>query len=312
MDWWYLKLSNIIKIVVRKWVAVFKDNSKNINPNHLQIADTNNKMSLNREIFCDKNRIGRALVTGASSGIGEEYCWQLATNGHNLVMVSTNAEKLEKLAQQIRQKAAVEVEVIAADLSVKNDLDTVIKRIENTDKPIDLLINNAGFAVAQPFVGGDRQREIYALKVMVEAVLLLTHAAVQSMIERKRGAIINVASIAAFTAMGTYAAAKSWVVTFTQSLATELKEYNIAVSALCPGLVKTNFHSVKGLKNVKYFPGFWCTPRKVVEDSLKGIAQNKIIVVPTMKYKIVYVLLKFAPKSIVRKFAGHSRSSTQY
>ena len=277
---------------------MFKDNSKNINPNHLQIADTNNKMSLNREIFCDKNRIGRALVTGASSGIGEEYCWQLATNGHNLVMVSTNA--------------AVEVEVIAADLSVKNDLDTVIKRIENTDKPIDLLINNAGFAVAQPFVGGDRQREMYALKVMVEAVLLLTHAAVQSMIERKRGAIINVASIAAFTAMGTYAAAKSWVVTFTQSLATELKEYNIAVSALCPGLVKTNFHSVKGLKNVKYFPGFWCTPRKVVEDSLKGIAQNKIIVVPTMKYKIVYVLLKFAPKSIVRKFAGHSRSSTQY
>lgn len=283
--------------------------NKKIKPTVKQITDSENKMLTNLEIFDPKTSKGRALITGASSGIGEEFCWQLAAKGHDLVIVARNKEKLETMAEEISQIAGVEVEVLVADLSEDKDIEKVSTRLKDTKKPVDLLVNNAGFAVAQPFVGGQLQRELYALKVLVEAPLRLSHASVEAMIPRGRGAIINVASIAAFSAMGTYASAKSWLVTFTKSLATEVKEHGIYVSALCPGLVKTNFHNAPSIKDARWPKFLWCNSQEVVETALLGLNEGKVIVVPNWKYKIAYMLLKFAPERMVRKFAGHSASA---
>ncbi len=278
-------------------------------PNEIDRVRGENLLNLNRRIFDPKTRIGTALVTGASSGIGEEFCWQIASRGHNVVLVARNEEKLQKLAEDIHQIMGVQTQVIVADLSQQKDIDKVIKRLKDTENPIDLLVNNAGFAIAQPFVDGDLDREIYGLKVLVETTLKLSHAAVHSMKKRKRGAIINVASVAAFSAMGTYASAKSWVVTFTKSLATEVQAHGIYVSALCPGLVRTNFHNAPSIKDARWPKYLWCNVEEVVEDSLEGLNRGKVIVVPNWKYKVAYFLMKFAPEKAVRKFAGHSSSS---
>lgn len=264
--------------------------------------------------FTTPKRIGTALITGASSGIGEEFAWQLASAGHNLVLVARTQEKLQELAQQIHNKLGVNVQVLTADLSKDQDLKLVQERIKDkAQPPIDLLINNAGFAVAQPFVGADIDKELYALKVLVQAPLQLTHTAIEVMRKRNRskcnGAIINVASIAAFSAMGTYASAKSWLATFTKSLATEVTDEKILVTAVCPGLVRTNFHNAPNIKDARWPKFAWCTSQEVVSASLKALNAGKVVVVPTLKYKICYAAMKFAPEFMIRKFAGHSASS---
>lgn len=186
-----------------------------------------------------------ALITGASSGIGLEFAWQLATARTNLVLVARNRERLEKEAAAIRAASGVKVEVLPADLSEPAELAQVAQRLKINEpisadslpgatdgvlaagatvlEPVSLLINNAGFGTAQSLLGGDTEAEIRAINVMVTAVMVLSQAAAEQMVSRGRGAIVNVGSIAALTAMGTYSAAKAWVRTFTEALAVELE-----------------------------------------------------------------------------------------
>ena len=167
--------------------------------------------------------MGTALITGASAGLGLEFAWQLATAKHDVVLVARDADRLEHLASQLRAAAGVRVEVLAADLSVRADVERVADRLRATEHPVGLLVNNAGVGLNQRFVGGDLETEERAIAVMVHAVLVLSHAAAGAMVERGRGAILNVASIAALLASGTYSAHKAWVRTFTEGLAVELK-----------------------------------------------------------------------------------------
>ena len=227
--------------------------------------------------------MGTALITGATAGIGLELAWQLAQAHHDLVLVARDRARLETVAEELRQFAGVGVQILPADLSEPGDLARVAERArvsqpdadlpiavaadagtviaspaaspavlpsdhlhttaEVETRPIDLLVNNAGFAVGQDFVSGSIEQERRALAVMVGAVMELTHAAVPGMVARGHGAVLNVASVTALTAMGTYAAHKAWVRTFTEGLASELRGTGVTATVLNPGLTHTEFHA---------------------------------------------------------------------
>jgi short-subunit dehydrogenase len=249
--------------------------------------------------------MGTALVTGATAGLGLEFAWQLATARHDLVLVARHADRLEEVAARIRAAAGVEVEVLPADLSVHDDVERVARRLratgeEGEPRPVGLLVNNAGFATAQRFVGGDLDTELDALEVMVRAVLVLSHAAAEQMTARGRGAILNVASVAALTAGGTYAAAKAYVRSFTEGLAVELHGTGVTATVLCPGFVRTEFHDRAGLSMGHVPDAGWLSAPRVVGDALADVRRGLVISTPSARYKAASALLRIAPRFAVR------------
>ncbi len=245
-----------------------------------------------------------ALITGASAGLGLEFAWQLATARHDLVLVARDEARLEQLAGQVRAAAGVHVQVLPADLAVPDDVARVAQRLasagDDQQRPVGLLVNNAGFATHQRFVGGDLDVEVAALDVMVRAVLVLSHAAAGQMTTRGRGAILNVASVAALTAGGTYAAAKAWVRTFTEGLAVELDGTGVSATVLCPGFTHTEFHQradidMSGLPDVA-----WLQADRVVATALADVRRGVVISTPSTRYRAASALLRVLPRSAVR------------
>ncbi|QAY63820.1 SDR family NAD(P)-dependent oxidoreductase [Xylanimonas allomyrinae] len=251
--------------------------------------------------------MGTALVTGATAGLGLEFAWQLATARHHLVVVARDEARLESLAAQVRAAAGVEVEVVVADLTVPDDVARVAARLAvtgeeegETRRPVGLLVNNAGFGTSQRFVGGDLDVEVQALDLMVRAVLVLSHAAAGQMTHRGRGAILNVGSVAALTASGTYAAAKAWVRSFTEGLASELRGTGVTATVLSPGLTHTEFHArahadMSGVPEIA-----WLDAPRVVADALADVRRGVVLSTPSLRYKAASALLRVAPRGVVR------------
>ena len=251
--------------------------------------------------------MGTALITGASAGLGLEFAWQLATARHDLVLVSRDAERLERLAAQLRAAAGVRVEVLPADLSVRADVDRVAERLRATTRPVGLLVNNAGYGLHQKFVGGDLAAEEKAFDVMVRAVLVLSHAAADQMSTRGRGAILNVASIASLLASGTYSAHKAWVRAFTEGLAVELRGTGVTATALCPGLVHTEFHQRGGI-DTEAFPSLsFLNPEDVVASALADVRRGAVISTPSLRYKLVAGSARVAPRWAIRAVGRYRR-----
>jgi short-subunit dehydrogenase len=256
--------------------------------------------------------MGTALVTGATAGLGLEFAWQLATARHDLVLVARDVDRLERVAAQLRAAAGVHVEVLPADLSVPDDVAQVAGRLAVTgdedggSRPVGLLVNNAGFATGQPFVGGDLDVELRAVDVMVRAVVQLSHAAAGQMTARGRGAILNVASVAALTAGGSYAAAKAYVRTFTEGLAVELKGTGVSATVLCPGFVRTEFHDRAGIETDSIPEPGWLDAPRVVAEALADVRRGVVISTPSVRYKTASALLRLAPRTAVRAL-GHYR-----
>lgn len=252
--------------------------------------------------------MGTALITGATAGLGLEFAWQLATARHNLVLVARDAARLEKVAQQLRVAAGVEVEVLPADLSVPDDVARVVRRLavvggqpEDADlRPVGLLVNNAGFATSRSFVTGRVSTELRGVDVMVRAVVELTHAAVGQMTQRGRGAILNVASVAALTAGGSYAAAKAYVRSFTEGLAVDLRGTGVTATVLCPGFVHTEFHSRAGMTKTSVPSWAWLDAPEVVAQALADVRRGVVISTPSVRYKAASALLRVAPRWAVR------------
>jgi len=251
--------------------------------------------------------MGTALVTGATAGLGLEFAWQLATARHDLVLVARTQDRLDAVAAQIRAAAGVHVEVLPADLSVPDDVARVAERLAVTGteegerrRPVGLLVNNAGFATAQRFVGGDLDVELRAVDVMVRAVVQLSHAAAGQMTSRGRGAILNVASVAALTAGGTYAAAKAYVRSFTEGLAVELAGTGVTATVLCPGFVRTEFHGRAGL-SMDHVPAVgWLDAPRVVSQALADVRRGVVISTPSLRYKAASAFLRTVPRFAVR------------
>ena len=248
--------------------------------------------------------MGTALVTGATSGLGLEFAWQLAQARHDLVLVARTPERLRQVAEEMRQFAGVQVEVLQADLSQRDELELVAERLREPSKPVGLLVNNAGFGLGQRFVGGDLAREEQALDVMVRAVMVASHAAADAMVRRGRGAILNVSSVAAHNVVGTYAAHKVWVLRFTEGLAVELAGTGVTATALCPGLVHTGFHAAAGIDETQWKDLLWLDAERVVSDGLTAVRRGQVICTPSLRYRSANAILRLAPRWLVRRMAG--------
>ncbi|WP_146904957.1 SDR family NAD(P)-dependent oxidoreductase [Cellulomonas aerilata] len=253
--------------------------------------------------------MGTALITGAGAGLGLEFAWQLATARHDLVLVDRDAERLDRLAGRLRAAAGVHVEVLLADLSVRDDVDRVAERLRSTERPVGLLVNNAGAAAGQRFVSGDLSREEALLDVMVRCVLVLSHAAVEQMTLRGRGAVLNVASVAALITLGTYSAHKAWVRTFTEGLAVELRGMGVTATVVCPGFVRTEFHDRAGI-DMAWLPEVgWLRADDVVAAALAAVRRGAVISTPSLRYRLGSGAARVMPRSVVRAM-GSPRSRT--
>ena len=254
-------------------------------------------------------RFQRALITGASAGIGESFAEQLAAQGADLVLVARRAERLAELAGRLRRLHNVEVEVLPADLADAAQLRTVEERLRDESRPIDLLVNNAGIGETQPFADCPVDSEERTVRVNVLAPTRLCHAAISTMAKHDHGGIINVSSVAgqllAFKNSATYGASKAYISSLSESLRLEAKERRVAVSvtALCPGYVHTDMTADISLPAIA-----WVSREKVVRDALRGVAHNKPIVVPGLLYKAAVIATRLLPKAMVRPFAGDAPS----
>ena len=242
-----------------------------------------------------------ALVTGATSGIGESFTRLLATKGYDLVLVARDKKRLQERAKSLESKFKIKVEVLQADLSVATQLAKVEKRLANPDSPIDVLINNAGFGIKDSFLKSEIADEILLFDVLAKAPMQLAHAVLPQMLSRNSGTIINVSSIASFIAGGTYSAAKAYLTVHTESLHSELSKTNIKISALCPGFTHTEFHQ-RGKMKMSGLPNFmWLESDRVVADSWKAAMAGKAICIPGWQYRILSTIARFGPRPLVRK-----------
>ena len=247
----------------------------------------------------------RALITGASSGIGEAFARQLAKRGHDLVLVARRRDRMEKLATELADAHGVEVEVVEADLAKDGDVSAVEERVRRGD--IDLLVNDAGFGTRGEFAGLPLARELEELDVNVRALMRLTHAALGPMVERGRGGVINVASTGAFQPvphMATYAATKAFVLHFSEALHEEVKGKGVTVTCLCPGPVKTEFQEVAGVNDRSVPSMAWKSTDDVVESALKAVSARRAITVPGALNRLTATAVKLMPRFVARRVAG--------
>jgi short-subunit dehydrogenase len=242
-----------------------------------------------------------ALVTGATAGIGESFTRLLAEKGFDLVLVARDNKRLQERAKALSKKYKVEVEVLQADLSVPAQLAKVEKRLSNAKKPIEVLINNAGFGIKDSFLSSNIADEKRLIDVLAKTPMQLMHAVLPQMLDRNSGTIINVSSVASFIAGGTYSAAKSYLTLHTESLHTELSKTNIKISALCPGFTRTEFHQ-RGKMKMSGLPNFmWLEADRVVSESWRAAMTGKAICIPGWQYKVLSTIARFGPRPLVRK-----------
>ena len=253
-----------------------------------------------------------ALVTGATAGIGLEFARQLAEKGHDLVLVARDRSRLEDVSDDLRRTFGVEAEIVVADLCDRAQVGKVAERLDDEARPVDLLVNNAGFGLGRSFLQNDIETEEALFDVLCRAVLVLSHAGASAMRRRGHGAIVNVSSVAGFAAMGTYSAAKSWVTVFSEGLATELEGSGITVTALCPGFVHTEFHDRARL-NMSALPNrLWLEPAALVRRALDDVNRGRVVSVPGVQYRVLVALIHALPRATVRRSSGalHRRRRT--
>lgn len=242
-----------------------------------------------------------ALITGATSGIGESFTRLLAEKGYDLVLVARDEKRLQERANSLELKFKIKVEVLPADLSVALQLAKVEKRLANPNSPINILINNAGFGIKDSFLVSNIADEILLFDVLAKAPMQLAHAVLPQMLSRDSGTIINVSSVASFIAGGTYSAAKAYLTVHTESLHTELSKTNIKISALCPGFTHTEFHQ-RGKMRMSGLPNFmWLEADRVVAKSWRAAMAGKAICIPGWQYKTLSTIARFGPRPLVRK-----------
>lgn len=250
-----------------------------------------------------------ALITGASSGLGAEYAKQLAARGDDLVLVARDGATLEALAAELRAAHDVAVQVLPCDLLDAEDLARVVSRLGAAAQPVDTLINNAGFGLALDFETNDVEDEARHLRIHNEVPMRLTHAALQGMLERGRGRVLNVASVAAFIPRSTYSAAKQWLVVFSCWANARYASRGVTVTAVCPGFTHTNFHERLGLPpGQEGIPRFmWLNAQSVVAESLRDVDRGKPVSVPSLRYKLIVQLTKVLPKNFLVRVGERGR-----
>jgi hypothetical protein len=245
-----------------------------------------------------------AFITGATSGIGAAFVRRLAADGFDLVLLARDAERLERTAEQVRAEHGVAAEVLVADLTTDDGLATAEARAADSVHRVDLLVNNAGFSINARFPNAGIARETALLRIHCEAVLRLTQAALPGMIERRRGGVINVASVAAFLTRGTYSAAKAWTVSFSQSVRQEIAGSGVNVMALCPGWVHTEFHQRADM-DMSGVPEFlWLDADRLVSVAVRDFRRGAAMCVPGLPYKVMVGVTRYVPRAITSRVSS--------
>lgn len=245
-----------------------------------------------------------ALVTGASSGIGAEMARMLGDAGVPTVLVARRGERLREIADRYDG-----FEVLEADLGSPAGQATAIERIASTEAPIDLVVNNAGFGTSGRFHELDVDRLTAEVELNVAALTRLSHAALSAMVPRKRGFLLNVSSVASFQAspgLGVYAATKAYVTSLTEALHAEVRASGVHVTALCPGLTKTEFQDHSNTTGLAArIPGIaWTSVEQVASTGLADVAANRTLSVPGVLYKTTVTASDIVPRSITRWISG--------
>jgi short-subunit dehydrogenase len=243
-----------------------------------------------------------ALVTGASAGLGVEFARQLSKRGHRLVLAARRKDRLDALAKELGKARAVSI-----DLSKKDSAARLLADLEASGETVDLLVNNAGFGLIGRFAELDAKRERQMIDLNICTLTDLCRAVAPQMIARKSGAILNVASTAAFQPgpkMAVYFATKAFVLSLSEALHEELKPHGVKVSCLCPGPTRTEFGDVAGFGGNGMFDKVAMNAPEVVKAGLDGIDKNKAVVIPGLINKAGALSGRFAPRSVVRKIAG--------
>ena len=248
-----------------------------------------------------------ALITGATAGIGAQYARLLAREGFDLILVARDKKRLSTTAKTLSKEFGIKVDLLPADLTKPVQLEKVRSRLGDVKKPVDVLINNAGFGINKSFLESEIKAEQELLDVLVTAPMRLTHAVLPVMLQRNSGIVVNVSSVASWIAGGTYSAAKSYLTVLTESLHTELRSTKVKISALCPGFTRTEFHQ-RGRMKMKGLPNFmWLSAEQVVEKSWRDANAGKVISIPGWQYLILSSISRFGPRPMVRRIGMNVR-----
>jgi short-subunit dehydrogenase len=246
-----------------------------------------------------------ALVTGASSGIGRELAKLLAADGYDLVLVARGVAALEELAREVMDASNVRARVLAADLADPGAPEAIARDLEGT--AIDVLVNNAGFGVYGPFAETAWTEERDLIQVNIAAPTDLAKRFLPGMLERRRGAILNVASTAAFQPgplMAVYYASKAYLLSFSEALGNELADSGVTVTALCPGPTITNFQKKAGMERTRLFTSpLVMDAARVARAGIAGMKRGRRVVVPGLGNKLVAQSVRFAPRAAVTRIA---------
>ena len=233
------------------------------------------------------------MVTGPTAGIGREIATELAVRGHDLILVSRDRARLEALAAELGRCT-----VLPADLSDRDQLAAV----EDAARGVDWLVNNAGYGLNAPFTRSAVEEEQALLDVLVTAVMRLSHAALPGMVERRRGRILNVSSVAGWVPFGTYSAAKAWVTVFSEGLAAQTPA-GVHVTALCPGFTRTEFHRRADMEVP--MPGWaWLNAADVARQGIDDCERGHVLSVPSLRYRAVSTVAQHAPRRLLRTLSS--------
>jgi short-subunit dehydrogenase len=238
-----------------------------------------------------------AAITGASEGLGKEFARQLAAQGYNLIIIARRSVLLNELKADLEAKYNVKVEPLVCDLSKPDELKQIEDRLEQENN-LEVMVNNAGFGFADAFPDVDPDKEESMIRLHIIALMRLSRAALVPMCKRKKGYVINLASVAAFLYgknSAEYSATKAYVLSFSKSLQCDVRRYGVRVQALCPGFTHTGFHSTESMK---YFDKgatlswLWLSAEYVVRTSLRSVLHtSRTVCIPSFRYKLILALL---------------------
>jgi short-subunit dehydrogenase len=251
--------------------------------------------------------VSTALVTGASAGIGRAFAEGLAARGHDLVLVARDGARLTELADELTREHGVAAEALAADLLAPEQLAVVESRLADAARPVDLLVNNAGFGTFGRFAELDVEAEVREVELNVVALLRLTRAALGAMEPRGAGAILNLASLAAFQPApnsATYAATKAFVHSFTHAIREEARGTGVRILLVCPGYTHTEFHDRAGLGDTGLPEFVWQSAHEVVAAALRDLDRGRSVSIPGILNQTAAAFSSVAPAGVTRRVAG--------